>query len=222
MGLFVDEYKKQQKEDLAMLILKNIVERHKTERNVLTAYASILNQHQKKDEAIAIYQQIAAQNPKDVNTQTMLAEQMDFAGKSEEADKLLEAQAARADITDNERYVVRRRLANLYRKQSKSAQAIALFQVQIKTHPDDYFSTISLAQLLMDANRPAEAVPLYNTLLQNKTYPTQTIAQLHTKLGAAYEKQNSKADAVAQYREAMKINPQDKTAEESLKRLGEK
>ena len=47
-------------------------------------------------------------------------------------------------------------------------------------------------------------------------------ADIFSKLGDLYAKQNHKPDAIAQYREALKLNPRDPAALEGLKRLGEK
>jgi hypothetical protein len=75
--------------------------------------------------------------------------------------------------------------------------------------------------MLVAANRGVEALPYYLILVkQTKIYAPPIRAQIHDRIGEIFEKSGKKTEAMEQFREALKLNPNDNTAQEAIKRLG--
>ncbi|HZO88583.1 MAG TPA: tetratricopeptide repeat protein [Chthonomonadaceae bacterium] len=220
MAALIDEYARLKREEEGWAYLHGIAEKHKTDRPFLEAYAGLLTQRNHGAQALDIYRQIADQNPADLAAQTALIDQLDLAGNKAEATRLTEKLAARADLPAAERAVVRRRLAQRYAQEGKTAEAISLYQEIVRTEPNDFLAAAALARLLTTAGREAEAIPLYMNLANQAAYPPEVRAQIRVRLGSLYEKRGNKADAIGQYREALKISPQNAEAAAGLKRLG--
>lgn len=216
----LDEFARQQKAEAGWAYLREAAEKRKTDRRFLESYAGLLAQRNRKADALEVARQIAAQNPKDIAAQSTLIAQLDANGKPEEATRINEALVALADLPVSQRTGLRRRLAQRYAKAGRSAEAIAQYQEIVKAVPTDFVSTLTLAQLLTEAGRYTDAASLYLNLSQQNSYPPEMRAQFLVRLGGVYEKQGVKADAIVQYREALKMSPQNAEAAAALKRLG--
>jgi hypothetical protein len=76
--------------------------------------------------------------------------------------------------------------------------------------------------LLTTANRTADVITTCSGLLKQPGLAPQYRAQILSYLGAAFEKQNNRAEAVAQYQAALKAVPDFPQAADALKRLNTK
>ncbi len=222
MTVVLDEFTRQKRADAGLSYLKGIVEQHKTQRPVLENYATLLSERGKGVDAIAVYRQIVALAPKDLLAQLTLAEQLDRNAQKDEAAKIYQALLAHPDLPAEQRLNLRRRFAQRCVLQGDRDEAIRQYQIVVKANPADFEATSELALTLTAANREAEAVPYYLKLSMEAAYPATVRADIFAKLGDIYAKQNHKPEAIAQYREALKLNAQDPAAIEGLKRLGEK
>jgi len=222
MGVVLDEFMRQNRADAGYAYLKGIVEQHKTQRPVLEAFATVLAEHSKRVEAIEVYRQIAALAPKDTGAQLVLADQLDMNTQKEEAAKIYKALLARPDIPADQKLALHRRFAQRCVLQGDLAEAVLQYQEVLHTAPKDFEAIAELGQTLVAAHRENEAVPYYQQLSKETALPPVLRADMFAKLGDIYAQQNHKPEAIAHYHEAQKLNPQDPTAAEGLKRLGEK
>lgn len=220
MAAVVDAYTQQKREDAGWAYVRGMVDRHKTERPVLEAYAGLLSRRERRPEALEVYRQIAALSPNDLDAQTNVADQLDLNGKKEEGNQIYLDLIARPAVKADERLGLRRILASRYVQQGKMVEAIAQLQEIRKTNPNDFLATEAQAQALSSLGRDQEAVPLFASLLKQTDYPPAVRAQIHDAIGGIYEKQGRKTDALGEYREALKLNPDDPKAAQGLKRLG--
>ena len=220
MAVTLDQSVQEKKEAEGWTFLQTIADKNAANRTVQQNYADLLTRRGKGKEALAVYRRIAALTPNDVNAQITLASQLDLTENADEANKLFEALIARRDLTDVQRLNLRRQAAERYRRQNKPVEAIRQFQEIVKLTPEeDVYSRAALAYLLTTVSRDAEAIPIYNALVRRTNIPARTRASFLTELGSIAEKQGKKADALIQYREALKLNPQDKKASEALAKL---
>jgi Flp pilus assembly protein TadD len=86
--------------------------------------------------------------------------------------------------------------------------------------PEDYTLRHEIAQQLEAANRLPEAIHTYEEITHIKTVPPTMMISFRLKLAALYEKNGQKANALTQYREALKADPRNAVATEAIKRLG--
>ena len=222
IAVVLDEFIRQKRGDAGFAYLKSIAEQHKAQRPVLESYATLLSERGKGADALGVYRQIAALAPKDLTAQLTLAEQLDMNAQKDEAAKIYQALIARPDLSADQRMALRRRFAQRCVLQGDRDEAIRQYQVVVKANPADFEATSELALTLAAANRESEAIPYYLKLSMETAYPAVVRADIFSKLGDIYAKQNHKPEAIAQYREALKLNAQDPAAIEGLKRLGEK
>jgi tetratricopeptide (TPR) repeat protein len=222
MSVVLDEFMRRQRNDAGFAYLKGIVAQHKAQRPALDAYATLLSERGKRAEAIDVYRQIAALAPKDLPAQVTLAEQLDMNSKKEEAAKIYQALIARPDQTADQRLILRRKFAQRSVLQGDPEEAIRQYQEVVKANPKDFEATSELALTLAASHREEEAIPYYRKLALETAYPAGVRADILSKLGDIYARQNHKPEAIVQYREALKLNSRDPAALEGLKRLGEK
>ena len=106
--------------------------------------------------------------------------------------------------------------------EDQSAMDPSDIDIVLKADPKDFEATAELAQTLVASHREDEAIPYYQKLAAETAYPKIVLANIHSKLGDIYAQQNNKAEAVAHYHEAQKLNANDPAAAQGLKKLGEK
>ena len=222
MAVVLDEFIRQKRADAGYAALKEVVDQHKTQRPVLQSYAALLSERGKRTESVGVYRQIAALAPKDLIAQITLAEQLDADTQKEEASKIYRALVARPELSAEERLNLRRKFAQRSVLQGDRDEAIRQYQEVVKANPKDFEATSELAMVLAVSNRENEAIPYYVKLSMETGYPAVVRADLFSKLGDIYARQNRKPEAIANYREALKLNANDPAATEGLKRLGEK
>jgi tetratricopeptide (TPR) repeat protein len=222
MSVVLEEFLRQKRDEAGFAYLKGVVEQHRTQRPVLDAYVALLAERGKRTEAIGVYRQIAALAPKDVTAQLTLADALDQNTQKEEAAKVYQALLARPNLSAEERLNLHRRFAQRSVLQGDTEEAIRQYQQVLTANPKDFEATSEMAQTLVAARRENEAVPFYQKLAMEKAYPPEVRSAIFSRLGDIYAKQNRKPEAIAQYREALTLNPRDPAATEGLKRLGEK
>lgn len=222
MEVVLDEFLRQNRGDAGYAYLKELAERHKTQRPVLEAYASLLAARSKGADAVEVYRKIAALAPQDVQAQIMLADQLDMNTKKEEAAKIYQAVLLRPELTPPQRLAMRRRFAQRCVLQGDLDEAIRQYQELLKANAKDFEAMAELAQTLVVAKREKEAIPYYQQLSTEMAYSPEVRADIFSKLGDIYARQNNKAEAIAQYHQAQKLNARDPAAAAGLQRLGEK
>ncbi len=222
IAVVLDEYIRQKRGDAGFAYVKGVVAQHKTQRPVLDAYANTLAGRGKPAEALEVYRQIAALAPKDLAVQLTLAEQLDQNSQKDEAAKLYQSLIARPELPAEQRLNLRRRFAQRCVLQGDRDEAIRQYTEIVTAHPKDYEAISELALTLVAAGRDKDALPYYLKLSTEATYSPDARADLFSKIGDIYARQNRKQDAITQYHEALKLNPRDTGAVEGLKRLGEK
>ena len=222
MASVMDAFTLQKQEEAGWTYLRGFVEKHASQKGIQHNFAELLLRRNHVLEALALYRRIAAQNPKDLKAQTELADQIAFYGKKEEAIQFYLDLIARPELTPIERVPLHRRASELYQQLGKKAEAILQYQEIVKAQPREFVASSSLAQLLVDANRASEAIPLYTRLGKEEGYPPNLRAFALVQLGSIYEKQGDKDAARKQFQEALKVYPQDNNATNGLKRVGEK
>jgi len=219
MGVTLDEYTRQKREEEGWAYLKSVIEKNSAQRPVLEAYANLLELRQKRAESLAVYRRIAEANPSDISAQSQLADQLDFNNQKEEANQVYVALIARTDVPDTVRQSVRRQLGARYARQAKWADAVAQYQELVKQNAKDFDAAMTLGTILVQAGREADAIALYAKVLTEKDFPAVVYVDAHNRLGALYEKQNNKPEAIRQYQEALKLDKDDTIATDGLKRL---
>ncbi|HZT40926.1 MAG TPA: tetratricopeptide repeat protein [Chthonomonadaceae bacterium] len=220
MAALIDAYTRQKREEAGWAVVKGIVDKHKDQRSLQEAYATLLARKDRNAEALEVFRQIAAAHPDDLDAQTTLAAELDRNNKPEEANALFEQMIARPALSVSQRVGLRRLLAQRYVQQGKLPQAIAQLQEAHKADPNDFLVSAGLAKMLVQTGKESEALPLYTELLQHTDYPEAMRAQIRDDIAAIYEKQGRKAEAIGQFKEALKLNPDDTDAAAGLKRLG--
>jgi tetratricopeptide (TPR) repeat protein len=216
MDAVLAEYTRQKREEAGWDDLRAVVARSKPGRPTQEAYASLLTEHGKRDEAVQVYRQIATQDPNNANTQIEVLNQLESLGDPVAATQFNEVLVARTDLPAMAHAYLRRRLAERYVQTGKMAEAIAQYRQVIKEDPKDFAAVSALASLLTTTGHESEVLPF----TQEATYPPQLRAQILVLLGGSYEKRGDKTDAIGQYREALKLNPENLEASAGLKRLG--
>jgi tetratricopeptide (TPR) repeat protein len=222
MAVVLDEFTRQKRADAGYAYLKGVAEQHKTQRVVLDNYAALLADRGKRADAIEVYRQIAVLAPKDLTAQLMLADQLDMNTQKDDAAKIYQALIARPDLPAEQKVNIRRRFAQRSVLQGDRDEAIRQYLEVVKANPKDFEAVSELAQTLVASHRENEAVPYFQKLTTETAYPANVRADIFSKLGDIYAQQGKKPEAIAEYREAQKLNVNDPAAIEGLKRLGEK
>ena len=218
----LDEHIRLKREAEGWAYLKALVmEKNRAKRPVLETFSSLLVQRSKRAEALDVYRVIAAQNPKDLDVQNTLAEQL-FAGDDkarDEAIKIYETQIARADLSVAERLGLRRKLADKLEAVKRTEDAIAQCRAILKEQPGEFNTSMVLSRLLTAAGRWPEAVTVLLNQSQKKDYPVPVRATILNTVAGLYEKNGKKTDAIGQYRETLRLDPNNADATAALKRL---
>ncbi len=215
----IGEFIRQKKEEEGWETLKSVSTKYKELRNVQEVYASTLQGHGRVAQAIPILQAVADKNKKDLEAQVAVTDALEQNKQFDEATVKLEALLKSTNYTESGLDIVRRRLAERYVVQKKNAQAITLYQSLYSRTPADIGTATTLVDLLDKEGRDRESVPVLISLLQFKGFPDSIKGTIRSKLGSIYEKIGNKTEAEAQFREALKVNAQDKIAQDGLKRL---
>ena len=222
MSVVIDEYIRQKKEEQGWTYLKGVIARQKPDRKLFETVVIVMNQNNRREDALVYQRQIAALAPKDLSVQTNLADQLATAGHAGEASKLYRELIVRKELTAAQKLLLRRQFARTSAQTGAKADQIEQLNKIIEEVPDDYEALTTLAQLYVADKKEAEAVPLYLKLATQEAYNARVRAQIRVKLGELYEKIGKKDEAIAQYREALKLNIRETPATDALKRLGEK
>ena len=219
MAVTLDQYVIRKQEEAGWTLLRETADKHGKERIVLEAYARLLADRKKSAESLGIWRKIAAIAPKDIPAQTELIAQLDRNNFADEATKLLESLDQRADLTAEQKRPLRSQLAARYVQANRKEDAVKLYQTVIKQAPDDVESTSELANLYVTLGREADAIPLYRNLRERTSYPPNVRAQIAVRAAELLEKQGKKAEALTEYKAAMRLDPNAQNAVEAIKRL---
>ena len=221
INVVYDEYVRQGKEAEGQAYIVGILNGVKAlKRNALTSYAATLQSHNHADQSLAIYRAIAAENARDITAWVELADQLDYNQKRDEANKIYVAQIARTDIDREQRNQLRRQLAMRYVQQNLLKEALAVYEEQLRLDSVDFDSAMRMGDVIEKMGQLQAAVDHYQKLLAYPTYPPIVRLDIRNRSGAIYEKLNKKDEAIAQYREALHLEPSNATAAAALKKLG--
>jgi tetratricopeptide (TPR) repeat protein len=105
-------------------------------------------------------------------------------------------------------------------KHGKADDAVAAFKRVVALTPTDHRAWASLALLQDSLKRIPEAISAYEEITRLKGVPKVDMVQYRMNLAHLYEKAGQSAKAVSQYREALRLEPQNTNALDNLKRLG--
>lgn len=113
-------------------------------------------------------------------------------------------------------------LTGLYVAQKRWADASALWRTRLAADSRDMLAHYQLARLALfsetDLDAGIEHLKLYLTVPTLPARPTW--ADAHWRLGLLYEKRGRKAEALAEFRAALRIDPAHQLAKKDLERLG--
>ncbi len=111
-------------------------------------------------------------------------------------------------------------MAARYVQQNRKDEAVKLYEKVIKQAPDDDAeSTAELANLYVTLGREADAIPLYRNLRERTSYPPNVRAQIAVRAAELLEKQGKKAEALTEYKIALRLDPKAQNASDAVKRL---
>ncbi len=221
INVVYDEYVRLGKEAEGQTYILGILNGIKAlRRNALSSYAAALQGHNQPKLSLEIYRTIAKENAKDISAQVELADQLDYNQQRDDANKIYQAQIDRTDITREQRNQLRRQLALRYVQQSQLKEARAVYETQYREDPVDFDSSMRLGDVIEKLGEPLAAVEHYQKLLAIPTYPPLVRVDIRNRSGALYEKLNRNSDAIAQYKEALHLDPQNATATAAIKKLG--
>lgn len=220
MAVVYDEYVRLMHEAEGQQYILSVIDKVKPQRRAaLEAYANQLQVHRHNPESLDVYRTIATENAKDLNAWMSLADQLDFNSKPEEADKIYLDQIARADLPAQERQALRQRLGMRYMHHGKLEEAQAIFEALHTQNPKDFNVAMTLGGVLIKRNRNDDAIAYYQKLLDIASYPLVVRVDIHLQIGALYEKENKKQEALNAYQEALKLDAKNAVAMDALKKL---
>lgn len=112
-------------------------------------------------------------------------------------------------------------LASLYIAEKRHAEAFAVYQSVLKDQPDDYGALFQIGRLAAVTGERLElgAAALRQCLAATPPADSPPHAAAHWRLGNIQEKQGDKAAARASYETSLKLDPNFRPAQESLKAL---
>ncbi len=156
------------------------------------------------DKAIGAFDEARRLSPKDPSLAGYLVEATIAAKKYDAA-----VEAARAALAEHPGDLRLTRLqAQALRRSGKADQGITLLESALKTHADEPFAYIALAQLYADADRGAQAVKVLQDA-QAKFPQDNAIA---FELGTVFDKQKQFPDAEAAFRGVLAREPENAAA----------
>jgi len=220
MGVVLDEFAREAKQEAGWAYIKSIVAKHVAQRDIQQRFAELLNEHNRRAESLDVYRRIAESAPKDIGVQVTYADQLDLNAKKDESAKIYSALIARPDISADERMGLRRKFAARSALQGDNAEAIRQYQIIVAASSLDFGATSELARLYILTGHEADALPLYAKLAEQTAYPANVRADMLSREGAILEKLGKKPDAAARFQAALKLNPAEPMAIAGLKRLG--
>jgi tetratricopeptide (TPR) repeat protein len=219
-GVIYDEYVSLGKEPEGQKYITGVIGKAGAARRAaLESYAIQLQLHKHASESIEVFRTIAKENPKDLVAWMNLADQLDFNGQLDAANQIYIDQAARTDVPPLQRSNVERRLAMRYADQKKYAEGRAIFQKIFDAEKRDFDAAMRLGDLIEKSAAPEEAIAFYKALLPISSYPLLVRVDIHNRTGNLYVKINKKDEAVSEYRETLKIDPENTIALEAVKKL---
>ena len=161
-------------------------------------------------------------NPTDVSMQMAVVDTLDKSGKKEEATKRLIALAEQKDLPLATRIGFKKQLGMRYLGEQKQDAALPYLLEVAKNTRDDFQAVAIVAAMLEKDGRDEEMVPIYTGLLAVKGQPVTFFSEIHKRLARIHTKKGRKAEAIAQYKEALKLNPEDDPSKKELAALERK
>jgi len=110
--------------------------------------------------------------------------------------------------------------ADILQQQGHTEEALPVYRQVAKLSPLDYATRRIIATQFEAANRLPEAIGLYEEITRIPTVPAPEMVAFRLKLALLYEKNGQKTEALAQYRETLKSEPNNAAATAAVKRLG--
>ena len=220
MAVTYDQYVREQHEAEGQAYISALIERSKPYRRAAQeAYAEILQVHRHNDKSLAIYKSIATEFPKDLLAQINLVNQLDYNGLADEANRIYTEQISRPDLAKDQRKSLKRQLADRYVRQNHLALAEALYRDLYDSNNADFDAAMRLGALV-EKRSGDDGLAFYTKLLGIASYPSIVIVDIHNRMGAILEGQKKGAEAIAHYRETLKLDPDNSIATAGLHRLG--
>jgi predicted Zn-dependent protease len=105
--------------------------------------------------------------------------------------------------------VIQEGYASLLLQRKRVPEAIAIYRRIAEDNPKDVSAQVQLAQYLDLNNQKDEATKLFETLIARTDLPADQNRALRVQLATRYILENRQADAIAQYQEVVKADPND-------------
>ncbi len=220
LAVVYEETEKLKGAEKALKFINDFGVKNKANRKTQEACIEVLQRHFRWDEALVLLREMATKYNSDMVAQQAFVEGLDKTGKKEEATQMLVKLSSRKDLIADIRVGFVRQLAMRYLDQKQHELAFPLLQEVVKARSDDYQALSIVAQMLQDKGREEELIPIYGNILKHAAYPVIVKSEARKRLGAIYEKKGNKQEAIAQFKAALILTPDDATVREALKRLG--
>ncbi len=153
-------------------------------------------------------------NPHDLGALVQLGDTYAQTGQWKEALSVFQ----RASEQLPEDNAVLNKLGVCFERTGDFTSAISAFQRAAKVRPDSLLTQQSLASALAGAGRIAESNAEFQRILQKDAH-WEHADQVHLELGLNYEKTGDRSAAIAQYQEALSLNPNLPLAQKKLAEL---
>ena len=219
MTALLDAYTQQKREEEGWKFVRGIVQKHRDDPDIQEAFVNALAQHNRMEEAIALRREMAQAKPDDLDIHIKLADLLASSGNPGESNKVFLTMTESGAVPLPKRIQARRVLAQRLERQAKLEDAIEQYKAIVKAEPQDMTSTFALGRLLNQAGHDQEAIAYYTGHINNPKTPALFRAYYLMRLGSVYEKQGHKDQALQQYREAKRVNPQNEEAGPAILRL---
>lgn len=220
LSVVYEEVEKQKGAEKALAFLNDFGAKRKANRKTQEACIEVLQRHYRNEEALLLLREVAGRYPNDSVAEQALIAALDKMGKKEEATQILIGLTKRKDLTADIRVGFVRQLAMRYLEMGEKEKAFPLLQEVVKVRADDYQALSIVAQMLQAKGREEELIPIYTNIIKSPAYPVTVKSEVRKRLGAFYEKKGNKQEAIAQYKAALELTPDDAALREALKRLG--
>ena len=129
----------------------------------------------------------------------------------------------RTDLAPNDKSSLERKLADRYVMQGKWKEGRAAFQKIFDANKDNFDAAMRLGDLIEKTGTPEEAIQFYRSLLKIPSYQPKDRAflqvDIHNRTGNLYAGIKRNSDAITEYHEVLKLDPENAVALGALKLL---
>ena len=189
-------------------VLQQGVDNNPDDRGLSLTWADFLYAQQKKDAADAVLRRLRDRQRKSAPVALGIG---DFYASRKETDKALAEYRRGLDI-DSKNIEIKNHMVECFLGAGRNEEAEALNGKILKQRPKDVVAGLARARILLTNGKPNDAIEQLHHLISQ----TQDSPQAHYTLGVAYLQNRNFAQAKAEFREALKLQPNMLAAQNSL------